>query len=433
MPENSNLPNHSEEVQDIMSLIPNQVIRWGLTVIFAVFLLLVIGSYYFKSPEIIKAPMVLTTKNPPVSLISKSTGKIERLFASDGQNIEEKGNIALINNPTDFSHYLILKRELADCSHIAEWDKQVFEINLSESLTLGELQSTYGPFLKNRNNFKQFLSQNFLPQKIALIDKQIVKHQEYYQTLMRQMEIQRNDLVLSGKSFVRDSSLYLKRTTSEAEYDKSRQLYLSKKSAFIGYEAVLRETESSILQMQSTRVELEMQYEKELSDFRLLLDESRQNLDNAVHQWEERYLVASPIKGKLTLTSIWSINQEVKIGELIATVIPVEPSAIIAKAVIPPSVFGKVEVGQRVNIKLSGFPYMEFGMLKGTIKSISLVPDSRGYIAEIALSEGMSSSYRRENLKFIQQMDGTAEIITKEMRLITRLINPLRAFFDNGK
>ncbi len=433
MPENSNLPNHSEEVQDIMSLIPNQVIRWGLTVIFAVFLLLVIGSYYFKSPEIIKAPMVLTTKNPPVSLISKSTGKIERLFASDGQNIEEKGNIALINNPTDFSHYLILKRELADCSRIAEWDKQVFEINLSESLTLGELQSTYGPFLKNRNNFKQFLSQNFLPQKIALIDKQIVKHQEYYQTLMRQMEIQRNDLVLSGKSFVRDSSLYLKRTTSEAEYDKSRQLYLSKKSAFIGYEAVLRETESSILQMQSTRVELEMQYEKELSDFRLLLDESRQNLDNAVHQWEERYLVASPIKGKLTLTSIWSINQEVKIGELIATVIPVEPSAIIAKAVIPPSGFGKVEVGQRVNIKLSGFPYMEFGMLKGTIKSISLVPDSRGYIAEIALSEGMSSSYRRENLKFIQQMDGTAEIITKEMRLITRLINPLRAFFDNGK
>jgi hypothetical protein len=44
----------------------------------------------------------------------------------------------------------------------------------------------------------------------------------------------------------------------------------------------------------------------------------------------------------------------------------------------------------------------------------------------------MTSSYR-ENLKFIQQMDGTAEIITKEMRLITRLINPLRAFFDNGK
>ena len=176
-----------------------------------------------------------------------------------------------------------------------------------------------------------------------------------------------------------------------------------------------------------------MQHEKELSDLRLALDESKQNLENAVHQWEEKYLVTSPIKGKLTFTSIWSINQEVKTGELIATVIPLEPSAIIAKAVIPPSGFGKVEVGQRVNIKLSGFPYMEFGMLRGVIRSISLVPDSRGYIAEIELSEGMSSSYRSVNLKFIQQMDGTAEIITRDMLLLTRFINPLRAFFDAGK
>ena len=433
MPENSNLPDHSEEVQDIMSFIPNRVIRWGLTVIFAVIVLLVIGSYYYKSPEIIRAPMVLTTKNPPVSLISKSTGKIDRLFAADGQNMVARSNIALINNPTDFDHYLILKKELSDCLRISEWDTQVFAIGLSEHLTLGELQMSYGPFLKNRNNFKQYLTQNFLPQKIALIDKQIVKQEEYYQTLKRQIEIQRNDLVLSEKSFIRDSSLYLKKTTSEAEYDKSRQLFLSKKSAFVGYEAVLRETESAILQMQSTRVELEMQHEKELSDFRLLLDESKQNLENAIHQWEEKYLVASPITGKLTFTSIWSINQEVKTGELIATIIPVDASAIIAKAVIPPSGFGKVEVGQRVNIKLSGFPYMEFGMLRGIIRSISLVPDSKGYIAEIELSEGMSSSYHQENLKFIQQMDGTAEIITKEMRLITRLINPLRAFFDNGK
>ncbi len=433
MPEKINLQPHSEEVQDIMSFIPNRVIQYGLTMIFTVFAILVIGSYYYKSPEIIRAPMVLTTKNPPVSLISKSTGKIDRLFAGDGQIIAEKENIALINNPTDYSHYLILKKELADCFRITVWDKQVFEVELSEHLTLGELQNSFGPFLKSRNNFKQYLTQNFLPQKIELINKQIIKHEEYYRTLMRQIEIQRNDLLLSEKSFMRDSSLFLKRTTSEAEYDKSRQLFLSKKSAYIGFEAALRETESTILQMQSTKVELEMQHEKELSDFRLALDESKQNLENAIHQWEEKYLVASPTKGKVTFTSIWSINQEVKTGELIATIIPLEASAIIAKAVIPPSGFGKVEIGQRVNIKLSGFPYMEFGMLRGIIKSISLVPDSRGYIAEIELSKGMSSSYHSVNLKFIQQMDGTAEIITRDMRLITRLINPLKAFFDNGK
>ena len=424
--------DHSEEVEEIMSYIPNRVIRWGLTAIFGILFMLVIGSYCFKSPEIISAPMILTKRNPPVSLISKSTGKIDRLFAADGQVVMEKGIIALINNPTNFTQYQLLKKELADCFRITDWDKQVFAFDLSEQLTLGDLQESYGPFVKSRNNFKHYLTQNYLPQKIGLINKQIVKQEEYYQTLLRQRDIQRNDLALSEKSFVRDSFLYQKRTTSEAEYDKSRQQFLTKKSAFIGFEAVLRETESSILTLQSSRVELQMQHERELSEFRLALDESKQTLENAIHQWEEKFLVASPVKGKLTFTSIWSVNQEVKTGELIATIIPVEESAIIAKAVIPPSGFGKVEIGQRVNLKLSGFPYMEFGMLKGHIRSVSLVPEERGYVAEIDLENGMNSSYR-ENLKFIQQMDGTAEIITKEMRLITRLINPLRALFDNGK
>lgn len=432
MPDNSHSASHSDEVQDIMSYIPGRVIRWGLTVIFAIFAMLVIGSYYFKSPEIITAPMILTTKNPPVALISKSTGKIDRLFATDGQVVDEKQPIGLINNPTDFDHYLILKNELTECLRFNEWDQQVVMCELSEHLTLGELQQSFGPFLKSRNNFKHYLAQNFLPQKIGLVNKQIVKQEEYYHTLLRQREIQQNDLVLSQKSFVRDSFLFGKKTTSEAEYEKSRQLYLSKRAASVGFEAMLRETESSILQMQSGKVELQMQHERELSEYRLALDEAKQNLENAIHQWEEKYLVSSPVKGKLTFTSIWSVNQEVKTGELIATVIPEEKSAIIAKAVIMPSGFGKVEVGQSVNLKLSGFPYMEYGMLKGKIRSVSLVPDAKGYVAEIELLDGMTSSYRA-NLKFIQQMDGTAEIITKKMRLITRLINPLRAFIDNGK
>ena len=173
-----------------MSYIPNRVIRWGLTAIFGILFMLVIGSYCFKSPEIISAPMILTKRNPPVSLISKSTGKIDRLFAADGQVVMEKGIIALINNPTNFTQYQLLKKELADCFRIPDWDKQVFAFDLSEQLTLGDLQESYGPFVKSRNNFKHYLTQNYLPQKIGLINKQIVKQEEYYQTLLRQRDIQ---------------------------------------------------------------------------------------------------------------------------------------------------------------------------------------------------------------------------------------------------
>jgi biotin carboxyl carrier protein len=375
--------------------------------------------------------MVLTTENPPIVLLSKSTGKIDRLFVQDGKQLIAGALVALINNPTSYQDYLLLKEGFRVNSNTSTWDQQVLTIELPGQLTLGELQSFYSSFLKNRNSFKHYLKQNLIPQKIELLKRQIAKQKEYYQTQLRQRDIQLKDLCLSGKAFGRDSVLFIKQAISESEYEKARQTLLIKKAVSIGFDASLKNTESSILQMQQNSVELQMQHEKELAQFRLDLDESKQNLENLMHQWEEKYLVTSPIVGKITYTSIWTENQEVKAGELIGTVIPQSDIRIIAKATIPTAGFGKVEIGQRVNIKLAGFPYMQFGMLKGRIRSVSLVPESKGYVAEIELNEGMTSSYK-ENLKFIQQMDGTAEIVTKDLRLIYRFINPLRALLDKG-
>ena len=43
----------------------------------------------------------------------------------------------------------------------------------------------------------------------------------------------------------------------------------------------------------------------------------------------------------------------------------------------------------------------------------------------------MVTTYGRE-LRLIQKMDGTAEIITKDRRLIMRFLDPIAALFKNG-
>ncbi len=426
-----NIEVHSQEVQEIMGYIPNKVTRWGLTLIFIALSGIIIGSFFFKSPETVTAQVVLTTQNPPVALVAKSTGKTERLFVSDSQVVDKQSIVALINNSTNFSHYLLMKERISPGQIILSWDVEVMKGQLPDSLTLGDLQAVYSTYLKNRNSFKHYLIQNLLPQKIRLLEKQIIKQQEYYQTQLRQKGIQEQELFLSVKSFARDSALFKKQAISQSEFEKAKQQLLIKNSAYAGFEASLKNTESAILQMQETSVELRIQFDKELAQFRLALDETRQNLDNLIHQWEEKYLVTSPVKGKITFTTVWSENQEVKAGDLIATIVPETEMAIIAKAIIPSAGIGKVQPGQKVNIKLAGFPFMEFGMIRGKIRSISLVPDAKGYVAEIELTEGMTSTYR-ENLKFIQQMDGTAEIITKDIRLIYRFSNPLKALIDKN-
>ena len=52
------------------------------------------------------------------------------------------------------------------------------------------------------------------------------------------------------------------------------------------------------------------------------------------------------------------------------------------------------------------------------------------YIAEVVFPDGMRTSYKKE-LPMIQQMDGTAEIITEDMRLISRFVQPIVSLFKN--
>jgi hypothetical protein len=60
------------------------------------------------------------------------------------------------------------------------------------------------------------------------------------------------------------------------------------------------------------------------------------------------------------------------------------------------------------------------------------VPHNDLYTIQIALPQGLVTSYRK-TLPFRQEMQGTAEIITKDLRLIERIFNQFRALLDNTR
>ena len=92
----------------------------------------------------------------------------------------------------------------------------------------------------------------------------------------------------------------------------------------------------------------------------------------------------------------------------------------------------KSRPGQKVNIKLSGYPYLEYGMVRGVVKSKSLVPSGDAYIIEIDLPDGLTTLYGMK-LDFTQNMQGTAEIITEDIRLLQKIVNPFRYMISSNK
>lgn len=422
----------SPEMQEVMSDIPGSFLRWGLFIFFGIIVILITGSYFIKNPEIVTVPVVISTQNPPVILVAKTGGEIKRLFVNEGSIVSKQVVIGLVGNTCDYEDVKKLSLFLSELSDKTFWTEIVKTHQTPPDLILGEIQSTYSQFQKVWNQMKDYLKQGYIPSKLNLIEKQIQKKVEYNNELIKQECFLKEDLALTKNSFVRDSTLFSKGSysLSAKEYDKSRQVYIQKQYSFSVFNASLKNNEADFLKMRESRLDLQVQYDNEVKQYLLSMEESLHLLLSAISQWEERYVIKSPVSGKVTLNRFRNENQVIKAGETLATVIPDTPTEIVVRAVIPISGFGKIEIGQTVNIKLSGFPYMQYGILKGRIYSVSQVPGEGGFNADIELTEGMTSTYR-EKIKFIHQMNGTADIITKDTRMINKLINPLKSIFKN--
>src|SRR5215210_1701726 len=64
----------SEEVQDIMSKMPHWIIRRGISVLFAVMILLFAGAYFIHYPDVIITNISITSSDPPVKLVAPTNG-----------------------------------------------------------------------------------------------------------------------------------------------------------------------------------------------------------------------------------------------------------------------------------------------------------------------------------------------------------------------
>jgi multidrug resistance efflux pump len=428
MTKKQNIEIYNEEVREIMKEIPGSLLRWGATVIFLIFASIIIGSYFFTFKEIVSAPLIITTTNPPAPLISKASGRIERWFVSDGTMVNRDDNVALIENTASLKDIFRVQDILNELDSSETSGILAFE--LPENLLLGELQELYNQFYRNWEGYKNYLKENFLPQKIELLQQQTIKQEEQYQLSLKEKQMIEQELAIAKIGFGRYESMLGKGGISESQLEEERARLIQSERGYTSFLSSLKSAEINLINQKRSLLDLQEQYRNEIAKFESDITDEISILKNQLKNWKDKYLLISPIKGKVTLTKYWSENHVISSGERIATIVPPDSTMIICRAVVPSSGISKINIGQKVNIKLIGYPYMEYGTLTGKIQSISLVPGENGYVAEIRLKEGMLSSYS-EQLKLVQEMDGTAEIITKEMRMIYRFINPLKAVLNN--
>ena len=420
----------SDEFQEIVQQSPRWMIRSGIYLIFGILILLLAGSYFFRYPDVINTNIVVLSENPPAYLAARTTARIDSLMAVDQQLVSENQIIAILESTANFEDAMKLKELLLQLEPFMLAFDTLTAIAPDFGLQLGDIQSDYSSFVRLYNDYFSFLRLKLHPKKIRSLKQQVAMNRIYYDRLWAQKQDMEADLRIVNSQFRRDSLLHIKGVFSDLDLEKSKGLLLQKKFNTNGVRTKLAETQSAIIKQEQDVVDAEMEFADQKKKAQNSLIEAMNVLKSRLAYWEQTFIIRSPIVGKVSFTNFYNKNQQVKKDEIVFAVIPEKQSQIIGRISLPLKGAGKVEIGQKVNIRFDNFPYMEYGFLKGSVKSISLMPNNENYIVEVQLPQDMKTNYNI-TLKFSQEMKGSAEIITEDLRLIQRFFNPVKSLLKH--
>jgi multidrug resistance efflux pump len=419
---------YSDPVKEIMGNPPSRILRWGTGVMFTVFVLFILFAWLIRYPDTIPAPVEITTSNPPVTLVTKITGNIKFLYVNEKEKVSAGQLLAVMETTASMDEIKLLK-QIVDTINKPE---SLTSKSLPEFSELGELQETYGSFLTSLSDLKSYIANDFYGYKISSLADEIRGIQEYINRLLVKEKLYAENQKLEARKFRRDSLLFVDKVIPESELERSHQSLIRLN---IELQQVRLDHSEKSIEMAEKRQLLQDYNIKKVEDREKLvsvLNESYMNLTAQIKIWENTYLLVSPVDGIVSFTRFWNANQSVVKDEPVITVIPLETGNFLGRISLKMLRSGKVKPGQKVNIKLSGYPYLEYGMVRGVIKSKSLVPSQDAYIIEIDLPDGLTTLYGMK-LDFTQNMQGTAEIITEDIRLLQKIVNPFRYMISRNK
>ncbi len=427
---------HSDEVQEIMGSKPAWIFRWGVTIIVLIVSVIILGSYYIKYPDTITASITLTSNNPPSDLAARVSGILDSILVKNGEKVRRGQLIAVIASTARLEDILLVEKLLKE-NGCYTWDARYCKKLLNELSTfhLGDIQQDLIEYLAACSAYQDYMNIDQIGKKKRLVAEQIEKAKEYYHMLEKQRKTIEESLSYERKEVDRDSILVAYKMISQSEYESTVKAFISKKNSLAGFDASMVNERLNCIKLEQQIIELDIQKSSDETEYSRAIIQCRDNLLGKIALWKEQFTIVAPYGGKVSFQNVWGKGQRISTGEIISSIKPDSMITVIGRLKVPSSGFGKVQVGQDVNIKLNGFPYLEFGIIKGRVKFISSVPErtSNGlyYTVDVTLPRGLISTYH-QTLPFVQDMDGTAEIITEDMRLIEQFIRPVYSLFVNN-
>lgn len=420
---------HSDEIQEILAVMPNWIMRWGIAFILFILILMLFFSAFIQYPDKLEGSMILTTKNPHHKLLARKEGYIDTLFVNDRDSVV-------------FGQELLFLKDEVSLQTIRKLDSIIpslinFQINSTDSIIVSlkemrvttELQVELVNLIDNLFQLKSESIWGYYEAEEAYLNQRIKHLQELIDFKKEEGKLLALDLIMAKENFRADSSLYADSVIAPQEFRKRSQDYFSKQTVFLAHKRSVQEAIISLSEISKNQIDLEKKKHDQLNDLLRKIGVSAIRVETFVRSWKASHLLISNEAGVIHFNRQLAPAVFVQSNEELFA-IESNRNEIVAIANFKVVQSGKLKQGQEVILELDAFPAHEYGSLTGVLNELSFLPHEEQYRAEIRLPRSLTSSLGNP-IPFKPEMSGKAVVICNRRSLLGRVVGRLSRSVNN--
>lgn len=420
----------SGDVREFMARPPHWLLRSGTAALAAVLGLLLVLSIVIKYPDTIAARVTITGTQPVVEVVARQNGHLESLRVHEGQHVSRGEILAIIQNPSRPERVFAVSEKLAVLAGQLSGRKVVMTQRFETEEELGKLQASYADFLHALHQFETRQADDYTEKAAALLRDQVADKGTQIVSLRAQSEMTHRELDLARSKFERIKTLHDGKTVSTAEFQEQEMAFLAQMRSETIAQRALTEAQIEAAKMEKSLRDLEHERAETLLVAREELRSSLNKLRGEIDVWETEHVLRAPADGAVAFYDFWSDQQYVTAGRQVFLIVP-ETTQLLGRIPVAAGGAGKIKIGQKVRIRLDDFPYKEFGVVTGSVQSVSMVARDGANLVLVDIPHPLVTSFKRK-LQFKQEMTGQAQIVMEDIRLLGRVLYEIRRAFVNN-
>lgn len=418
----NNFALKSESMNEMLTHPPSWLIHSGSGIIMIILLIAFCLSWTISYPDEINGKATVSTTEPSIEMTNHIFAQIKKIAVRDGQNVNQNQMLVEFDNQAKTEHIQKAIQFLLNLDTI-KYNENTVLPSTQNGMKLGVFQDAWISLEKAISEWNTEYHSGIENEKLSTIYREISYREQLKTISSRKIklseleynlisdELMRTEQLLNESIVTRQSLNQEKRTENQA-----MQTVQIQKEQFV----------QNLIELNSLRKEL-IQFKHEQKQ---LVEHRKNNLNSLIAtlkirllDWKKLAVLYSPIKGKVVFNTHLQTKQFYKPGEASIVVVP-NKSTFYVSAIIPAYGAGKVKVGQKAIIELTDYPKTEFGILAGFVVNKTQIEKEGNYEVRIRLPKQLRTSYGKL-IPAKPRLIGSIKIITKEKRLLARLIEKL--------